>query len=172
MPLPNLPTDSELEILRVLWEREPCAVRDVHEQFVHEGRSVAYTTVLKLLQIMTEKGLVRRDVSSRAHLYRAAIPRPQTQKQLVDDLVQRAFGGAASELVLTRWPVANLLPLNWMRSVDCSISSNSPPAIAAKKSDRAGYPMRTPMTSPPHQAPSVFRCLMPPTRNSLRPKSP
>jgi predicted transcriptional regulator len=100
MPLPNLPTDSELEILRVLWEREPCAVRDVHEQFVHEGRSVAYTTVLKLLQIMTEKGLVRRDVSSRAHLYRAAIPRPQTQKQLVDDLVQRAFGGAASELVL------------------------------------------------------------------------
>ncbi len=97
---PALPTDSELEILRVLWEHEPCMVRDVHEVFSQTGRSVAYTTVLKLLQIMTEKGLVYRDVSGRAHLYRSAVPRPHTQKQLVDDLVERAFGGAAAQLVL------------------------------------------------------------------------
>lgn len=100
MMSPALPTDAELEILRVLWEHEPCAVRDVHEAFGKIGRSVAYTTVLKLLQIMTEKGLVDRDVSGRAHLYRSAIPRPHTQKQLVDDLVERAFGGDAAQLVL------------------------------------------------------------------------
>jgi predicted transcriptional regulator len=100
MPMPVRPTDAELGILRVLWEREPCAVRDVHEALVAEGKPVGYTTVLKFLQIMTEKKLVRRDTRGRAHLYRSAIPRPRTQKQLVDDLVERAFGGAASELVL------------------------------------------------------------------------
>jgi len=100
MPTPVRPTDAELGILRVLWEREPCAVRDVHDALVAEGKPVGYTTVLKFLQIMTEKKLVRRDTRGRAHLYRPAIPRPQTQKQLVDDLVERAFGGAASELVL------------------------------------------------------------------------
>lgn len=98
--MPVRPTDAELGILRVLWEREPCAVRDVHEALVAEGKPVGYTTVLKFLQIMTEKKLVRRDTRGRAHLYRSAIPRPRTQKQLVDDLVERAFGGAASELVL------------------------------------------------------------------------
>jgi predicted transcriptional regulator len=100
MNQPVLPTESELEILRILWEQESCSVRDVHEIFLRQGRSVAYTTVLKLMQIMTEKNLVQRDVSSRSHLYRAATPRPQIQKQLVDDLLQRAFGGAAAELVL------------------------------------------------------------------------
>ena len=100
MTQPVLPTDSELEILRVLWENQPCSVRDVHESIVRDGRAVAYTTGLKMLQIMTEKELVQRDVSGRAHLYRSAIPRPQTQKQLVDDLVERAFGGAAAEMVL------------------------------------------------------------------------
>jgi predicted transcriptional regulator len=100
MPSPVRPTDAELGILRVLWGREPCAVRDVHDALVAEGKPVGYTTVLKFLQIMTEKKLVRRDTRGRAHLYRSAIPRPQTQKQLVDDLVERAFGGAASELVL------------------------------------------------------------------------
>lgn len=97
---PGLPTDAELEILTVLWQREPCTVRDIHEAMVGEGRAIAYTTVLKMLQIMTDKGLVQRDDSSRAHLYRSALPRPQTQKQLVDDLVHRAFGGAAAELVI------------------------------------------------------------------------
>lgn len=96
----NLPTESELEILRGLWEHEPCSVRDVHEAIVRNGSSVAYTTILKLMQIMTVKNLVQRDVSKRAHIYRAAIPRPQTQKQLVEDLLDRAFGGVATDLVL------------------------------------------------------------------------
>ena len=96
----NLPTGSELEILRVLWEHEPCSVRDVHEAIVRNGSSVAYTTILKLMQIMTEKNLVQRDVSARAHIYRASIPRPQTQKQLVEDLLDRVFGGVAADLVL------------------------------------------------------------------------
>lgn len=100
MTQPVLPTDSELEILKVLWEKQPCSVRDVHEAIVRDGRPLAYTTVLKLMQIMTEKQLVKRDSSNRAHVYCAAIPRPQTQKQLVDDLLDRAFSGAASELVL------------------------------------------------------------------------
>ncbi|MFM8571961.1 MAG: BlaI/MecI/CopY family transcriptional regulator [Pirellula sp.] len=100
MTQPFLPTDSELEILKVLWEKQPCSVRDVHDAIVRDGRPLAYTTVLKLMQIMTEKQLVKRDSSNRAHVYCAAIPRPQTQKQLVDDLLDRAFSGAASELVL------------------------------------------------------------------------
>jgi predicted transcriptional regulator len=100
MTPPVLPTDSELEILKVLWEKQPCSVREVHDSIVRDGRPLAYTTVLKLMQIMTEKQLVLRDSSSRAHLYRAAAPRPKTQKQMVDDLLNRAFQGAASELVL------------------------------------------------------------------------
>lgn len=100
MTQPVLPTDSELEILRILWEHESCSVRDVHEAFLRQGRSVAYTTVLKQMQIMTDKNLVQRDVSSRSHIYRATTPKPKTQKQLVDDLLRRAFGGAAAELVL------------------------------------------------------------------------
>lgn len=94
------PTDAELAILRVLWDREPCTVRDVHAALTAAGKEVAYTTVLKMFQIMTEKKLVLRDDRSRAHRYRAATPRPKAQKQLVDDFVERAFGGAAAELVL------------------------------------------------------------------------
>jgi predicted transcriptional regulator len=100
MTPPVLPTDSELEILKVLWEKEPCSVREVHDAIVRDGRPLAYTTVLKLMQIMTEKQLVLRDSSNRAHLYRAAVPRPQTQKLMVNDLLDRAFQGAATELVL------------------------------------------------------------------------
>jgi predicted transcriptional regulator len=100
MTAPFQPTDAELAILRVLWEREPCSVRDVHAALAARGKEVAYTTVLKMFQVMTEKNLVLRDDRSRAHLYRAAMPRPKAQKQLVDDFVERAFGGAAAELVL------------------------------------------------------------------------
>jgi predicted transcriptional regulator len=100
MTEPVLPTDSELEILKVLWDKQPCSVRDVHDAIVRDGRPLAYTTVLKLMQIMTEKQLVTRDSSNRAHVYTAAIPRPQTQKQLVDDLLKRAFSGSAAELIL------------------------------------------------------------------------
>ena len=100
MTAPFQPTDAELAILRVLWEQEPCTVRDVHAALAAGGKEVAYTTVLKMFQVMTEKRLVIRDDRSRAHLYRAAMPRPKAQKQLVDDFVERAFGGAAAELVL------------------------------------------------------------------------
>ena len=93
------PTDAELEILRVLWDREEATVREVHEA-ISKNRSAGYTTVLKLLQIMTDKGLVRRDESERAHVYRARLARQDTERQLVDDLLDRAFGGSASRLVM------------------------------------------------------------------------
>jgi predicted transcriptional regulator len=93
------PTDSETEILAVLWEHGPSTVRRVHE-IVGDRRGVGYTTVLKLLQIMTDKGLVERESRGRSHVYRAAAPAEHTQARLVDDLVDRAFGGSASALVM------------------------------------------------------------------------
>ena len=93
------PTPAELEILRSLWALGPSTVREVQER-LELDRPTGYTTVLKLMQIMTDKGLVRRDESARAHVYAAAIPEEATQKQLVRDLVDRAFGGSASQLVL------------------------------------------------------------------------
>ena len=93
------PTDAELEILRVLWDRGPCTVRDVLDE-LSRTRDIGYTTVLKLMQIMTEKSLVARDESNRSHVYRACHKQGQTQRQLVDDLMQRAFGGAADKLVM------------------------------------------------------------------------
>ena len=96
---PAKPTEAELAILRVLWERGPSTVREVAE--VLEGeRSAGYTTILKLLQIMTQKGLVRRNVSGRSHVYQASAPAETTQRQLVQDLLDRAFGGSAQQLVL------------------------------------------------------------------------
>ena len=91
------PTDAELAILRVLWTRGPSTVREVAESL---GRTAAYTTVLKLLQIMTEKRLVVRDESSRTHVYEAAYTEDQTQRHLVSDLMTRAFDGSAAKLVL------------------------------------------------------------------------
>ena len=93
------PTDAELEILRVLWNRGPSTVRDVYEELKRD-KPVGYTTILKLMQIMAEKGLVRRDEDQRAHLYEAMVPKESTQRQLVDDLLDRAFGGSALELVM------------------------------------------------------------------------
>jgi BlaI family penicillinase repressor len=93
------PTPAELEILRVLWQHGPSLVRDVQE-VLNSDRPTGYTTVLKLLQIMTDKGLVRRDENARAHLYAARLPQSQTQRQLVRDLVDRAFGGSAASLVV------------------------------------------------------------------------
>jgi BlaI family penicillinase repressor len=95
----RLPTDAELEILRVLWDRGPSTVREVQD-VLGAQREVGYTTVLKLLQIMYEKGLVRRDESARTHVYEAGVARDRTQNALVGDLVDRAFGGSASALVL------------------------------------------------------------------------
>jgi BlaI family transcriptional regulator, penicillinase repressor len=93
------PTPGELEILRVLWDRGPSTVREVQDALGAE-RGAGYTTVLKLLQIMAEKDLVRRDESARAHIYAARVPETQTQRQLVRDLVDRAFGGSAAQLVV------------------------------------------------------------------------
>jgi predicted transcriptional regulator len=96
-PLPR-PTDAELAILRVLWEQGPSTVRQVHET-LGRRQSIGYTTALKLLQIMTEKGLVVRDETQRAHLYRPRLSPDETQDQLVSDLMERAFGGSAAKLV-------------------------------------------------------------------------
>jgi len=97
MPLRRKPTDAELDILAVLWDRGPSTVRQVAEAL---GRENAYTTVLKLLQIMTEKRLVQRRESGRLHIYSATATRDQTQRHLVRDLLDRAFGGSAAQLVL------------------------------------------------------------------------
>lgn len=97
---PLRPTDAELTLLRVIWASGPATVREIHEHLGPE-QSVGYTTVLKLLQIMTEKGLVVRDESQRAHVYSAAVPEESTKRQLVGDLVQRAFGGSALQLVMS-----------------------------------------------------------------------
>jgi BlaI family transcriptional regulator, penicillinase repressor len=91
------PTDAELAILRVLWSHGPSTVRQVAEAL---GKDTGYTTALKLLQIMTEKRLVVRDESSRTHVYAATSTEHQTQRQLVSDLADRAFGGSAAKLVL------------------------------------------------------------------------
>jgi BlaI family penicillinase repressor len=93
------PTDAELEILTVLWSRGAITVREVHEA-ICVRKPTQYTTVLKTLQIMAEKGLVCRDEKQRAHIYRAAQPREWTQRQLAGDLLQRAFDGSARSLLL------------------------------------------------------------------------
>src|SRR2546429_4352932 len=93
------PTASELETLRVLWARGPSTVREVHEA-LSEKKSLGYTTVLKLLQIMTAKGTVRRDEGQRAHVYEACQPATETKRQLVCDVLQRVFEGSASELMM------------------------------------------------------------------------
>ena len=96
---PPRPTDAELAILRVLWQRGPSTVRQVREELAR-GRPTGYTTALKLLQIMTDKGLVVRDERQRSHVYRVAMPEAHTQRQLVTELLERAFGGSARKLVL------------------------------------------------------------------------
>ena len=90
-----IPTDAELALLQVLWTHGPSTVREVQQHFDR-----GYTTVLKQLQIMHDKGLVHRDESSRAHVYRAAVEADATQRRLIDDLAERAFGGSAQSLVL------------------------------------------------------------------------
>ncbi len=96
---PPRPTDAELEILTVLWSRGPSTVREVHEA-VSRRKPAQYTTILKLMQIMADKGIVRRDESARAHVYQASRPQEWTQRQLAGDLLQRAFGGSAKSLLI------------------------------------------------------------------------
>jgi len=93
------PTDSELAILRVLWELGPVTVREVWEQ-ISPVQHTGYTTVLKTMQIMFDKGFVERDDTFRSHVYRARVSREQTQRQVVGHLLERVFGGSASQLVI------------------------------------------------------------------------
>jgi predicted transcriptional regulator len=94
---PPKPTDAELSILQVLWRNGPSTVKTVQEAL---AKRTGYTTALKFLQIMTEKGLVRRNESQRAHVYEAACPKEDTQQQLVAGLLKRAFAGSTSQLVM------------------------------------------------------------------------
>jgi len=95
-PLP-LPTGAELDILAVLWRLGPSTVREVHEDL---GKDSGYTTTLKQMQLMTEKGLVTRSERFRSHVYEACVPKEQTQMQIAGDLLKRAFDGSAKSLVL------------------------------------------------------------------------
>jgi BlaI family transcriptional regulator, penicillinase repressor len=96
---PPRPTDAELEILTVLWSHGPSTVRQIHE-IISGRKPTQYSTVLKFMQIMSEKGLVRRDEQQRAHIYEAAQSREWTQQRLAGDLLQRAFGGSAKNLLV------------------------------------------------------------------------
>lgn len=93
------PTEAELELLRILWEKEPATVREIYDT-LNQERPSGYTTVLKLLQIMTSKGLVVRDEASRAHVYRAAISQDAMQSKLLKDLSMRLFSGSAAQLAM------------------------------------------------------------------------
>src|ERR1700753_216610 len=93
------PTEAELELLRILWQNEPATVRDIYES-LNAQRPSGYTTVLKMLQIMTAKGLVVRDEENRAHLYRAAVSQDVTQNEMLRDLSARLFSGSAAQLAL------------------------------------------------------------------------
>ena len=94
----NKPTQAELEILSVLWQRETATVREVHE-VLNQRKPTGYTTVLKLLQLMDAKDLVERDKANRAHVYRAKIKQSETGKQMLSDVLQKVFGGSALKLV-------------------------------------------------------------------------
>lgn len=98
-PTPQKPTDAELTLLGVLWQRGPSTVREIHDSLTSE-KETGYTTTLKILQKMTEKGLVVRDESQRSHIYHAAVAAAETQRQLVRDLLRRAFGGSPANLVV------------------------------------------------------------------------
>jgi predicted transcriptional regulator len=91
------PTEGELAILAVLWDRGPSTVREVHDEL---GDRTGYTTILKLMQIMTEKGLLTRDERGRGHIYRVTSDEAHTQRRIVDDLLQKAFGGSAQKLIV------------------------------------------------------------------------
>jgi predicted transcriptional regulator len=93
------PTESELEILTVLWERGLASVREVHEELAR-NKDVGYTTTLKLMQIMNEKGLVKRDASVKTHIYQAAVSKEKTQKHLLGKMIDGLFGGSSTQLVI------------------------------------------------------------------------
>lgn len=93
------PTESELEILQILWEKEHCTVREVHE-ILEKNKDAGYTTTLKLMQIMHEKGLVSRDTSAKTHIYKALVNQQKTQQHLVSRMINNVFNGSASRMVM------------------------------------------------------------------------
>lgn len=93
------PTESELEILQILWKKSHCTVREVHE-ILEKSKDAGYTTTLKLMQIMLEKGLVARDASSKTHIYRALLNQEKTQQHLVNKMIDNVFNGSAARLVM------------------------------------------------------------------------
>jgi BlaI family transcriptional regulator, penicillinase repressor len=97
MPSHPLPTDAELDILAVLWRLGPATVREVHDAL---AKDCGYTTTLKQMQLMTEKGLLSRNERFRTHVYESAVPQEQMQKQIAGDMLRRVFGGSASSLVM------------------------------------------------------------------------
>lgn len=113
-----IPTTAELEILRELWRHGPSTVRDVHDA-VRRARDVGYTTVLKTMQVMAEKGLVTRDESSRSHVYAAAVPEKSVQKRMVANLVEWAFDGSSAGLVMQALSAKRATPdeLDRIRSI-------------------------------------------------------
>lgn len=123
-----LPTDAELAILTVLWRRGPSTVREVHEA-LHPSQGTGYTTVLKLMQLMAQKGLLLRDESQRSHVYRAARAEAQTQRRLLGDLMDRAFAGSTSQLVLRALSVkrASAEELEQIRSLLDQLSEEKKP---------------------------------------------
>jgi BlaI family penicillinase repressor len=94
-----IPSNAELEILRILWKRGPSTVRDVHDELKHD-RDVGYTTVLKIMQVMAEKKIVTRDESERSHVYKAAVEEKSVKRRLVSELLDKAFDGSAAQLVM------------------------------------------------------------------------
>jgi predicted transcriptional regulator len=93
------PTESEMEILQIMWRLGSCTVRDVHEELI-KNKEVGYTTTLKLMQIMHEKGLVDRDTSSKSHIYNATLNQDKVEKQLVGKMIDDVFSGSASRLIM------------------------------------------------------------------------
>lgn len=96
---PLKPTESELEILQILWEKGNCTVREVHE-ILEKNKDAGYTTTLKLMQIMSEKGLVARDTSSKTHIYKALLNQQKTEQHLVSKMIDNVFNGSAARLVM------------------------------------------------------------------------
>ena len=96
---PIKPTESELEILNILWEKGEATVREVHEE-LSKHKEAGYTTTLKLMQIMHEKGIVKRDDSVRTHVYQSAVNKENTQKHLLNKMIDNLFGGSTTQLVL------------------------------------------------------------------------
>ncbi len=105
----TIPTATELAILQVLWTHGPLTVRDVHERLANDEQ-IGYTSVLKMLQVMFKKGLVKRDESQRSHVYRSARPAEQTQRGLIRNLVDKAFSGSATDLVVRALATKKLTP--------------------------------------------------------------